>query len=392
MSGDAAVARRWPPDRSARLKLWVAFGLLATLSLVGIGVVAELIGGHHYYSLPPAPSLGQSFRDDAAAASRWASSTSAAAVASKGTSAKASSFAARPVVPTSVQAPAVAVVVPVAEVATVTPSVWREPEIRIAFAAAILGFAVAMGLVLSVALSGGVRFEGTLAADHGGVAREVRRLAEQVRRDADDLAHSLRTPIAIIRTYTEALKHAALPDDARVRRALEAVEVSSARLVSLTDDAWQKGDRLAQLFLATREPVEFTGALRETANEFAANGPFACHVEVHGDAPLQEPVVLAPAGVVEELLDCILYSFVDEAAPATALTARVVMAGDGVSVCMARQGTAPSTAAFDAAAAHDCVALVDAARTASLLQGELTAILEGAVVHAVTLTLPARGV
>lgn len=388
MSGGAAGARRWRPDRSARLKLWVAFGLLATLSLVGIGVVAELIGGHHYHPVPPAPSLGQSFRDDTAAASRWASSLSAAAVASKGTPAKASSFEARPVVPAAVQAPA-AVVVPVAGAATVMPSVWREPEIRIAFAVAILGFAIAMGLVLSVALSGGVRFEDTLAADRVGVAREVRRLAEQVRRDADDLAHSLRTPIAIIRSYTETLKHAALPDDTRVRRALEAVEGSSARLVSLADDAWQKGDRLAQLFLATREPVEFTSVLREAANEFAASGPFACHVEVPGDAPSHEPVVLAPAGVVEELLECILYAFVDEAAPATALTARVVMAGDGVSVCMARQGTAPSTAAFDAAAAHDCAALIDAARTASLLQGELTAVLEGAVVQAVTLTLPA---
>ena len=102
-------------------------------------------------------------------------------------------------------------------------------------------------------------------AELAGVAEEFYRLiqtlrasADRIRQQAEDDAHALKTPIAIMRQSLEPLKRIVPTADGRGRRALEVLENSIDRLDQMVSSARRMDEAMAELLDPPRQRVDFS--------------------------------------------------------------------------------------------------------------------------------------
>lgn len=207
--------------------------------------------------------------------------------------------------------------------------VWMRFEVRVA-AAIYLGMAV---LILAVFLSirgGIVRFR-ELARDLrtgdagdqsfasqnrlvelSGVAEEFDRLiqtlrasADGIRNAAEDNAHAMKTPIAIMRQSLEPLKRLVPAGEARGRRAIAVLENSIDRLDQLVSTARRMDEAMAELLDPPRQRVDLSRLLKRM---MVAYGTIFDSRRLRLVADIEDSVVVRAS---EDLLETVVENIVD---------------------------------------------------------------------------------
>ena len=170
---------------------------------------------------------------------------------------------------------------------------WKTPEVRVAAAIYVLMAVVVIALFASVWRS--VRRFGQLARDIrtdgstdvsfealnripelADVAQEFDRLvntlhtsAKSIRQAAEENAHALKAPLAVIAQSVEPLKRAVGEQDTRARRSLELIERSVTRLDALVSAARRMDEVAAELIDTPYRKVDFSALLRGALAAFA---------------------------------------------------------------------------------------------------------------------------
>jgi two-component system sensor histidine kinase ChvG len=163
--------------------------------------------------------------------------------------------------------------------------VWMRFEVRAAAAIYLVMAMLTLAAFLSIRrailrfrrlardLRTGEAGEGSFASQNelvelSGVAEEIDRLiqtlrasAEGIRNAAEDNAHAMKTPIAIIRQSLEPLKRIVPAGDTRGRRAMAVLENSVDRLDQLVSTARRMDEAMAELLDPPRQRVDLSRLL-----------------------------------------------------------------------------------------------------------------------------------
>lgn len=162
---------------------------------------------------------------------------------------------------------------------------WKKPEARLAGAIYALMAILVISLFLGVwrslnrfgKLARAIRREGTrkgsfaefnrvpelheVAEEFDQLVNTLQGSAQAIRTAAEENAHALKTPIAVISQSLEPLKRTVSPDDARGRRALQLVEQSVEKLDALVSAARRMDEQLAELIDPPREIIDLSSLL-----------------------------------------------------------------------------------------------------------------------------------
>ncbi len=226
---------------------------------------------------------------------------------------------------------------------------WETPEIRSAGAIYVVMVILVVAVFLGVwrnlrrftRLARDIRVRGTkgrtFAADSGfrefaQAAGELDRLVETlersartVRQAAEENAHALKTPVAIIRQSVEPLRRAVAGDNPRGQRALALIEESADRLTSLIACVRRMDEVVADLMDPPREPVDLSSLVRTMIDGW--QGALAVR-QVSARATIDEAIVVHAS---EDSLETMIENLLENAA-------RFSPAGGTMAVRLERNG------------------------------------------------------
>jgi len=164
---------------------------------------------------------------------------------------------------------------------------WKTADVRFAAAIYLLMAVIVIALFGSVwqslrrfqRLAREIRTRGSSDASFAAhsripelaaVAQEFDRLvnalhtsAKSIRQAAEENAHALKAPLAVISQSLEPLKRALGQDDARARRSLELIERSVDRLDAVVSAARRMDEAAAELIDTPQRKIDFSALLRE---------------------------------------------------------------------------------------------------------------------------------
>lgn len=362
--------------RTPWIKAAIALGALALLPVVHLWTIDRLDAFHRMSHRTSAASLARSFGVDDPPTLRTGTLESATAT---GTG-KGHLPIERPVpvVPSAGDTAS-------AELLTAPLSYWNSEEVMLSFGGSALLVGLALTMVVSIARSAAREPDRLLpvaTAPSADSMPELARLAEQARADADDAVHAMRTPIATIMGYSDALKRSISPENAKAWRAVQAMDASTARLNRALDEAWTRADCLASLLQARREAVDLCDLARAVAAE-------ASDRYIVGPAPAAR-YVLAPRQSLEETVRTVFEAFSADSDEGAVLAACSEAAGNLVRLTVSRDGPVQGEP-VDAVVLMRWPTLSKAARLAGLLGGELLARATTGRLQEAVLQFPARG-
>lgn len=108
----------------------------------------------------------------------------------------------------------------------------------------------------------------SVATDFDKLVLDLKRLTRQIRQSAEDNAHSFKTPLAVIQSALSPVRRAVSAEDQRVKRALEIIDSSLSRLVTLVKAAQRFDTNTADLIEAPRVPTNLTQLVGEATLNF----------------------------------------------------------------------------------------------------------------------------
>ena len=142
------------------------------------------------------------------------------------------------------------------------------------------------------------------AAEFDGMIDDMHRVANDIRRTAEDNAHSVKAPLAVIRSALQTLKRSLAEEDQRGQRSAQLIESALLRLTSLVSTAQRLGNETADFIEAPRLRINLTSVVADglrNARDISAekNIRFVRHLDpsVH---------VLAPHGIMDVITENIL--------------------------------------------------------------------------------------
>ena len=175
---------------------------------------------------------------------------------------------------------------------------WEMPEIRVAVLAYLVIVALAVLVVVGVlrslnrfrraadeialgrvgdhALVGrsGVRELASVAGLMDRLVFDLRYMSDQMKLTAEENAHSLRTPLATIRTALCAVRRALPPEEPRAQRALKIIDISLDRVSHVVNSAQRNDTTMADLVAAPRADVDLAELARDTIVESRERAQF----------------------------------------------------------------------------------------------------------------------
>lgn len=252
--------------RPRSMKAAIAVGALALLAVVHLWTIDRLDAFHLAgYRASTAP-LARSFKvDDLPARSPLRSGNVGSATTASAGKAPPEALVPVPVVPASRDTAS-------GELQTAPLPYWHSRELILSLASFVVLLGLALAMIVSIARSGvrePVRLLAQVAIQPANLVPELARLAEQTRADAREGVHAMRSPIAILMGYSDALKRSIPTDNVKAWRAVNAMEVATARLNRAVDEVWARADGLASLLQAERESLD----LCDLASSIAAEAP-----------------------------------------------------------------------------------------------------------------------
>lgn len=286
----------------------------------------------------------------------------------------------------------VVAIAPIASPLAASRSSWLISEVMAAVLLTGVLFSAALVFMLSAVLAAGRTSSGSGPASHAPQASDrdvsgaAQLLAEQLRCDVSEMAHAMRSPIAVITAYAERLKSVVATNDTRAQRAIEAVGISGAQLNRLLDGAWQRGNELASLFLAERHSVDLAAILHDVVTEESET--HQCGRVTVGDVGTGK--VSAPPGVMERIVDELLGTLLGNS-PSGRVIASVGSENGwvGLHLTLGEGPVADANAVEMLSSPGELPLLASAERTVAMLGGTLTTITGEGGVMSVTVALPA---
>ncbi len=144
----------------------------------------------------------------------------------------------------------------------------------------------------------------SVARDFDKLVHDLRGVSQQIRQNAEDKAHSFKTPLATIRSALEPVRRTVPPDNQRARRALEIIDSALSRLLDLVIAAQRHDNSTADLLEAPRVPTDFSQLAGDSALHFR-------EILVARDIRLirrldERAIVRAGHGMLETVLQCVL--------------------------------------------------------------------------------------
>jgi two-component system sensor histidine kinase ChvG len=144
----------------------------------------------------------------------------------------------------------------------------------------------------------------SVAADFDLLVRDLFHAASDIRRTAEDTAHAVKSPLAIIRSALHPLKGAVEAADHRSQRAIELIDAALTRLSGLISTAQRLSNDTADFIEAPRRQVDLT----EIVNQCLHN---ARHISAERDIRFlrrldKDAFVLAPDGILDVIVENIL--------------------------------------------------------------------------------------
>ena len=133
---------------------------------------------------------------------------------------------------------------------------------------------------------------------------DLKRLSQQIRRSAEDNAHSLKTPLAAILSSLSPVRRAVPPGEQRATRALGIIDSSMARLIELVNAAQRFDSSAADMVEAPRVPTDLTHIAGEAAlnfREIVASRDIRLVQQLDGSV-----MVRAGKGMLETVLQSVL--------------------------------------------------------------------------------------
>jgi two-component system sensor histidine kinase ChvG len=157
-----------------------------------------------------------------------------------------------------------------------------------------------------------------------GVARvfdklviDLKRLSQQIRQSAEENAHSFKTPLAAIQSSLGPVRRAVPLDEQRARRALEIIDLSLARLLSLVNAAQRIDRSTADLIEAPRVRTNLTRIIGDAVLNFRE---IMASNDIRLIRRLDEDVwVMAGKGMLEIVLQNILENATSFAPPGSTI-------------------------------------------------------------------------
>jgi two-component system sensor histidine kinase ChvG len=102
-----------------------------------------------------------------------------------------------------------------------------------------------------------------------GLALDIRRTSNQIRQTAEDNAHSLKTPLAVVRAAIGRIRRHLPEESEAVQYALAAADQAVDRLFLLITTSQRLDEDTAALIVAPRQLINFSELIEETARQFA---------------------------------------------------------------------------------------------------------------------------
>ncbi|MFM9842785.1 MAG: sensor histidine kinase [Dongiaceae bacterium] len=144
-----------------------------------------------------------------------------------------------------------------------------------------------------------------VAEEFDHLIAKLRASADSIRHAAEDNAHAMKTPIAIMRQSLEPLKRLVPSGEPRGRRAIEVIENSIERLDQLVSSARRMDEAMAELLDPPRQPVDVSRLLRRMIVAYGSV------IEARGlrfATDLDDKIVVRAS---EELLETVVENIVD---------------------------------------------------------------------------------
>jgi two-component system, OmpR family, sensor histidine kinase ChvG len=169
---------------------------------------------------------------------------------------------------------------------------WETREVRLAagiyFVLAVLVFLIAFGIRRSLRRFRSVAYEigqgrigdyaftaRNIVPELSGVALtfdklvlDLRHAADQIRQSAEENAHSIKTPLAAIKSALKPIRHACPADDLRAQRALDIIDHCIDRLYAMITAAQRLDNSTADLISAPRKPTNLTQLVADATLNF----------------------------------------------------------------------------------------------------------------------------
>jgi two-component system sensor histidine kinase ChvG len=102
-----------------------------------------------------------------------------------------------------------------------------------------------------------------------GLVLDISRISQWIRQSAEDNAHSLKTPLAVVRAAVGRIRRHVSGDSEAVRHALAAADQAVDRLFLLIETSQRLDEDTAALIVAPRQLIDFTELIQETSRQFS---------------------------------------------------------------------------------------------------------------------------
>jgi two-component system sensor histidine kinase ChvG len=174
------------------------------------------------------------------------------------------------------------------------------------------------------------------AADFDGLVEDLHRAASDIRRTAEENAHSVKTPLATIRSALHPIRRMIPAGDEKAARAFLVIDTALARLFALISTAQRVGNETADFIEAPKLNVDLgrvvSDALRN-ARDISAESNIRFIRRLDEGAH-----VLAPDGVLDIIVDNILDNAIGFSRPGGVIVTTLTKFADTVAMTIEDEG------------------------------------------------------
>lgn len=176
----------------------------------------------------------------------------------------------------------------------------------------------------------------SVAADFDRLVEDLHRAAANIRRTAQENAHAVKTPLAVIRSALQPLKAAVPVEDQRSRRATQLIETALGRLSALISAAQRLGNDTADFIEAPKLRINLTDVVADVLNNAR---DISMEKQIRFIRHLDENVyVQAPDGILDIIVENILDNGIGFCRPGGTITTSLTRSARGVDLTIDDEG------------------------------------------------------
>ncbi|MBP7339011.1 HAMP domain-containing sensor histidine kinase [Niveispirillum sp.] len=176
----------------------------------------------------------------------------------------------------------------------------------------------------------------SVAHDFDRLVQDLNRAAANIRSSAEDNAHSVKAPLAVIRSALQPLKNAVPADDQRSQRALQLIETALSRLSALISAAQRLGNDTADFIEAPKLRINLTQVVADALHNAR---DISSDRQIRFVRHLDDNVrVLAPEGILDIIMENILDNALGFCRPGGTITTTLTRSATRVDLIIDDEG------------------------------------------------------